>query len=102
MGPRWAWWLGLYSSGDSTRPGFGWFFGRDSLYTLYAVNSYGDFALAREELEFLLKRQRADGKIMHEFSADGRGCGLAQVSLPVRCSRCDAALPDGDGGLRRG
>ena len=59
---------GLYSSGDSNRPGFGWFFGRDSLFTLYAVDSYGDFALTREEIDFLLARQRADGKIMHEFS----------------------------------
>jgi glycogen debranching enzyme len=59
---------GYYASGDSARPGFGWFFGRDALYTLYAVDSYGDFPLARTELEFLLKRQRADGKIMHEYS----------------------------------
>jgi glycogen debranching enzyme len=59
---------GFYSSGDSNRPGFGWFFGRDTLYTLYAVNSYGDFALTREALEFLIKRQRSDGKIMHEYS----------------------------------
>ncbi len=59
---------GLYGSGDSNRPGFGWFFGRDSLYTLYAVDSYGDFALTRHELDFLLARQRADGKIMHEYS----------------------------------
>ena len=59
---------GYYSSADSARPGFGWFFGRDALYTLYAVNSYGDFALTRSELEFLIARQRADGKIMHEFS----------------------------------
>lgn len=59
---------GYYSSGDSARPGFGWFFGRDSLYTLYAVNGYGDFALSKSELEFLIERQRADGKIMHEYS----------------------------------
>jgi glycogen debranching enzyme len=59
---------GYYSSGDSARPGFGWFFGRDSLYTLYAVNGYGDFALSKAELEFLIRRQRADGKIMHEYS----------------------------------
>ncbi len=59
---------GYYSSGDSARPGFGWFFGRDSLYTLYAVNGFGDFALTRAELDFLIKRQRADGKIMHEYS----------------------------------
>lgn len=59
---------GYYASGDSARPGFGWFFGRDSLYTLYAVNGYGDFGLARSELEFLMARQRADGKVMHEYS----------------------------------
>lgn len=59
---------GYYVSGDSTRPGFGWFFGRDALYTLYAVNGYGDFALTRDELNFLMRRQRADGKIMHEYS----------------------------------
>jgi glycogen debranching enzyme len=59
---------GYYASGDSARPGFGWFFGRDSLYTLYAVNGYGDFALSKSELEFLIRRQREDGKIMHEYS----------------------------------
>ncbi len=62
---------GYYSSGDSARPGFGWYFGRDALYTLYAVNSFGDFALAREALEFLMKRQRDDGKIMHEYPQTG-------------------------------
>lgn len=59
---------GYYASGNSARPGFGWFFGRDALYTLYAVNGFGDFALARQELEFLMARQREDGKIMHEYS----------------------------------
>jgi glycogen debranching enzyme len=59
---------GYYASGDSARPGFGWFFGRDALYTLYAVNGYGDFALSKAQLEFLIKRQREDGKIMHEYS----------------------------------
>ncbi len=59
---------GYYASGDSARPGFGWFFGRDALYSLYAVNGYGDFALAKDELEFLIHRQRDDGKIMHEYS----------------------------------
>ncbi len=59
---------GFYESGDSARPGFAWFFGRDSLWTSYAVNGYGDFGLTRQILEFLIRRQRADGKIMHEFS----------------------------------
>ena len=59
---------GYYESGDSARPGFGWFFGRDALYSLYAVNGFGDFALSKAELEFLIRRQRGDGKIMHEYS----------------------------------
>lgn len=59
---------GVYTSGDSDRPGFGWYFGRDALWSLYAVHSYGDFDLARKALAFLIARQRADGKIMHEYS----------------------------------
>jgi glycogen debranching enzyme len=59
---------GFYSSGDSSRPGFGWYFGRDTLYTIYAVDSYGDFRLTRNALDFLMKRQRADGKMPHEWS----------------------------------
>lgn len=59
---------GYYSSGDSARPGFAWFFGRDTLWTSFAINSYGDFALTRRALDFLIRRQRSDGKIMHEFS----------------------------------
>jgi glycogen debranching enzyme len=59
---------GYQPSGDSSRPGFAWFFGRDTLWTAYAINSYGDFALTRKALQFLIRRQRADGKVMHEFS----------------------------------
>jgi hypothetical protein len=59
---------GFYGSGDSARPGFGWYFGRDALWTLYAVNSYGDFQLTRDELEFLLRRQSPEGQIIHEWS----------------------------------
>ncbi|HZS54881.1 MAG TPA: glycogen debranching protein [Bryobacteraceae bacterium] len=59
---------GYYESGDSARPGYAWFFGRDTLWTTYAINSFGDFALTRRALDFLIRRQRDDGKIMHEFS----------------------------------
>ncbi len=59
---------GFYTSGDSARPGFGWYFGRDALWTLYAVNSYGDYQLTRDELNFLLARQSPEGKILHEWS----------------------------------
>lgn len=59
---------GFVSSGNAARPGFGWFFGRDALWSLYAIDSYGGFQTAKAEVEFLLARQRADGKIMHEWS----------------------------------
>ena len=59
---------GYYESADSARPGYAWFFGRDTLWSTYAINSYGDFPLTRRALDFLIRRQRADGKIMHEYS----------------------------------
>jgi len=59
---------GFRTSGDSERPGFAWFFGRDALWTSLAINSYGDFGVTRTALEFLKKFQRADGKIPHEIS----------------------------------
>jgi len=59
---------GFLGSGDSVRPGFGWFFGRDALWTLYALNSVGSFETTRQEIDFLLNRQSPDGKIMHEWS----------------------------------
>jgi glycogen debranching enzyme len=79
---------GYYSSGDSARPGFGWFFGRDALYTLYAVNSFGDFALSRDELEFLIRRQRDDGKMMHEYSQTA--AFVDWHSLPYMYAAADA------------
>ena len=79
---------GYYASGDSARPGFGWFFGRDSLYTLYAVDSYGDFGLAKAELEFLMARQRADGKVMHEYSQTA--ADLDWKALPYWYAAADA------------
>jgi glycogen debranching enzyme len=59
---------GYRTSGESERPGFAWFFGRDALWSSLAINSYGDFATTRTALEFLKKFQRADGKIPHEIS----------------------------------
>lgn len=79
---------GFVGSGDAARPGFGWFFGRDALWSLFAVNSYGDFKTTRGEIEFLLHRQRADGKIMHEWS---QTAGLVDwKSLPYEYASTDA------------
>ena len=59
---------GFRTSGDSERPGFAWYFGRDAMWTALAISSYGDFRSTRTALAFLKKFQRADGKIPHEIS----------------------------------
>ena len=59
---------GYRTSGTSARPGFAWFFGRDSLWTSLALNASGDFANTRTALEFVSKFQREDGKIPHEIA----------------------------------
>jgi glycogen debranching enzyme len=79
---------GYFSSGDSARPGFGWFFGRDALYTLYAVNGFGDFRLSREAMEFLIRRQRDDGKMMHEYSQTA--ANVDWRALPYMYAAADA------------
>ena len=81
---------GFVSSGNAARPGFGWFFGRDALWSLYATNSYGDFHTTRAEIEFLLARQRADGKIMHEWSQTANL--VDWKALPYEYASADATI----------
>jgi len=59
---------GYRTSGVSQRPGFAWFFGRDSLWTSLALNAEGDYSTTRTALDFISKFQREDGKVPHEIS----------------------------------
>lgn len=59
---------GYRTSGLSQRPGFAWFFGRDSFWTSFALNAAGDYATAKTAIEFVGKYQRDDGKIPHEIA----------------------------------
>jgi GH15 family glucan-1,4-alpha-glucosidase len=59
---------GYRTSGESQRPGFAWFFGRDSMWTSLALNAAGDFATTRTALQFISKYQREDGKMPHEIA----------------------------------
>jgi glycogen debranching enzyme len=59
---------GYRTSGTSQRPGFAWFFGRDSFWTDFALDAEGDFPTTRTALDFISKFQRADGKMPHEIS----------------------------------
>ena len=59
---------GYRTSGETQRPGFAWFFGRDTFWTSFGLNAAGDFSSARTALAFIAKYQREDGKIPHEIS----------------------------------
>ena len=59
---------GYNISSGSHRPGFSWYFGRDSMWTALALDSIGDFQTTRTALEFLMQYQRPDGRIPHEIA----------------------------------
>jgi glycogen debranching enzyme len=59
---------GYRTSGESQRPGFAWYFGRDSEWTSFAFNSIGDFSTTKDALNFLIKFQQANGRIPHEIA----------------------------------
>ncbi len=59
---------GYRTSGETQRPGFAWFFGRDAEWTSLALDAEGDFASSRQALEFLARYQRADGRVPHEIA----------------------------------
>ncbi|MBN2365998.1 MAG: hypothetical protein EH225_08340, partial [Calditrichaeota bacterium] len=55
----------------SGRPGYAWYFGRDSEWAGFAIDDYGDVELVKQQLEFLQKYQDISGKIFHEISTSG-------------------------------
>jgi len=59
---------GYRTAGESQRPGFAWFFGRDAFWSTLALNSEGDFPNAKIALAFVAQFQREDGKIPHEIA----------------------------------
>jgi glycogen debranching enzyme len=59
---------GYRTSGTSQRPGFAWFFGRDSLWTSFGLNAAGDYPTTRTAIDFISNYQREDGKIPHEIA----------------------------------
>ncbi len=63
---------GWGTSGNSTRPGFGWYFGGDAAITSLAMDATGQWERVAEALRFLASYQRADGKIPHEVSQSAK------------------------------
>lgn len=65
---------GLSFSGEdwlSARPGYGWYFGRDSMWTSLGLLSAGHWNAASDSLRMLADKQDYDGKIFHELSSSG-------------------------------
>jgi glycogen debranching enzyme len=84
---------GFFGSGDTVRPGFGWFFGRDALWTLYAMNSVGRYETARQEIEFLLRRQSPEGKMPHEWSQTADMVDWKSLPYAYAAADATALLP---------
>jgi glycogen debranching enzyme len=60
---------GYGPSRDARRPQYDWFFGGDGLVATHALLAAGEYARAREELEFIIKYQdQKTGMVWHELS----------------------------------
>jgi glycogen debranching enzyme len=55
----------------SGRPGYAWYFGRDGVWSCFAVLDYGDFKTVKDNLEFFRNYQDLNGKIFHEATTSG-------------------------------
>lgn len=53
------------------RPGYAWYFGRDAVWSAFALLNYGDFEKVKSQLEFFNKYQDLNGKIFHELTTSG-------------------------------
>jgi glycogen debranching enzyme len=53
------------------RPGYAWYFGRDAVWSSFALLDYGDFEKVKEQLKFFNKYQDLNGKIFHELTTSG-------------------------------
>ena len=67
----------------SGRPGYAWYFGRDSEWAAFAFADMGDFETVRGCIDLLIKYQSPDGKIYHELTTSGVTHYDASDSTPL-------------------
>jgi glycogen debranching enzyme len=53
------------------RPGYAWYFGRDAVWSAFAILDYGDYEGVKDILNMFIKYQDLNGKIFHELSTSG-------------------------------
>jgi glycogen debranching enzyme len=80
---------GYGPSKGTYRPGFAWFFGRDSFWSSFALNSEGDWKNSRTAIEFIARFQRDDGKIPHEISQSANQVAWSK-DFPYEYASADA------------
>jgi hypothetical protein len=68
---------------NEARPGYAWFFGRDAVWTAFAMLALGEHALVRQVLRFLSERQDVSGKVLHEATTSGQFHYDAADSTPL-------------------
>lgn len=71
------------------RPGYAWFFGRDGVWSSYALLQYGDFEKVKAVLELFVNYQDLSGKIFHELTTSGVAHYDAADATPLFISLAD-------------
>jgi len=67
----------------SGRPGYAWYFGRDTEFSSMALSSIGDYQKVREILTTFGKFQAPEGKIYHELTTSGSAHYDAADATPL-------------------
>lgn len=67
----------------SGRPGYAWYFGRDTDFCALAMNSYGATGQVKEILSTFSKYQDLNGKIYHELTTSGSALYDAADATPL-------------------
>ena len=67
----------------SGRPGYAWYFGRDTEWTGVALTDYGDYEKVRDILITFGKYQDPDGKVYHELTTSGSAHYDASDATPL-------------------
>lgn len=67
----------------SGRPGYAWYFGRDTEFTGIAMTDYGDYEKVKDILVTFGKYQDPDGKVYHELTTSGSAHYDASDATPL-------------------
>lgn len=67
----------------SGRPGYAWYFGRDTEWTGVALTDYGDYEKVKDILITFGKYQDPDGKVYHELTTSGSAHYDASDATPL-------------------